>query len=345
MNGERREPPTSRRRAEARRKGHLFRSPEFILAGVLLGLYLLLRLALPPEAERFAGAAREFFGSAAQMSWEEGVRRGGWLLVRLALPLAFFAFGLTLLLGFLQTGFYFSPAGIRPVIFSGFRRLFSAQPLLDLGKGALKVALLLGVAFWTLRGGREDLVSLLFTDLPAALRETAVLADRLVWRLAGVLAVVAGLDFLYQRWAYERRLYMTREELKEELKETEGNPQVRAARRRRHREVARARMMHQVPRAQVVVTNPTHLAVALRYVPEEMEAPVVVAKGKGWLARKILELARKHGVPVVSDPPLARSLYRIKVGAAIPPALYRAVAGLLAYLWRTRGVEAGGAGA
>lgn len=347
MNGERREPPTSRRRTEARKKGQIFRSPELILAGVLLLVYLFLRLTGPEGAHRLLALARDFFGEAAGMSWEEGMKRGGELFLWLTLPFAFFAFFVTLALGFLQTGFYFSPAGIRPVIFSGFRRLFSAQPFLELGKGSLKLALLLGVSFWTIRGGKENLVSLLFSDPLEAVRQVASLADRLVLRLSGVLFLVAGLDFLYQRWAYERRLYMTREEVREEIKETEGNPQIRSARRRRHREVARARMMHQVPRAQVVVTNPTHLAVALRYVPEETDAPVVVAKGKGWLARRIAEVARRHGVPVVSDPPLARSLYRIKLGAAIPPALYRAVAGLLAYLWRTRGMEpelkAGGA--
>lgn len=339
MNGERREPPTSRRRAEARKKGQLFRSPELILAATLLSLYLFIRFVGPAEAQRLVATSRDFFRDAAGMSWEEGMRRGGWLLVRLSFPLAFLAFFSTLLFGFLQTGFYFSSAGIRPVLFSGWRRLLSAQPLLDLGKGMVKFVLLLGVTLLTLRGRKEDLLALLFADPVGAARETAALADRLVLRLGGVLLLVAGLDFLYQRWAYERRLYMTREEVREELKETEGHPEVRATRRRRHREVTRARMMHQVPRAQVVVTNPTHLAVALRYVPEENDAPVVVAKGRGWLAKRIAEVARRHGVPVVSDPPLARSLYRIKLGAAIPPALYRAVAGLLAYLWRARGMR------
>ena len=165
---------------------------------------------------------------------------------------------------------------------------------------------------------------------------------RLFLTMALALAVLGGLDYLWQRRRHEQSLKMSRHEVKEEHKETEGNPQVKTRFRRAHREIARRRMLTEVKRADVVLTNPVHVAVALRYRASETAAPHVLAKGAGELAQKIKDAARAAGVPIVERRALARALFKsVKVGAEIPPALYRAVAEILAYIYSLRGAAAG----
>ena len=150
--------------------------------------------------------------------------------------------------------------------------------------------------------------------------------------------ILAVLDYAYQRFEHEKSLKMTIEEVKEELKQTEGSPQVRSRIRQKQRQMAMLRMMEEVPKADVVITNPTQLAVAISYDPDKMVAPIVVAKGREKLAEKIRELARKHGVPIVENKPLAQALYRtVEVGQAIGPELYRAVAEILAFVYQLKG--------
>jgi flagellar biosynthetic protein FlhB len=154
-------------------------------------------------------------------------------------------------------------------------------------------------------------------------------------RMVGTLAVLAALDYAYQRWQFERSLRMTKQEVKDELRESEGNPEVKARQRQRQREMTRLRMMAEVARASVVITNPTHYAVALQYEVGRQGAPKVVAKGRDRIAQRIREIAAEHRVPLVENPPLARSLYKmVDIGQEIPPALYRAVAEVLALVWR-----------
>jgi flagellar biosynthetic protein FlhB len=177
---------------------------------------------------------------------------------------------------------------------------------------------------------------------PAALLAfTGTGLRRLLLAMALVLAALGGLDWLWQRWRHERDLRMSRQEVKEEQKETDGDPQVRARFRRAHREIARRHMLSEVKHADVVLTNPVHVAVALRYRAAEAAAPEVVAKGAGELAQKIKDAARRAGVPIVERRALARALFRsVRLGAQIPPALYRAVAEILAYVYSLRGAGA-----
>jgi flagellar biosynthetic protein FlhB len=157
-----------------------------------------------------------------------------------------------------------------------------------------------------------------------------------------VLIVLAAMDFAFQRWQFEKNLMMTKQEVKEEFKHTEGDPLIKARIRSLQREMAKRRMMKAVPQADVVITNPIHLAVALQYVSGQMEAPKVVAKGAGAIAEKIQEIARASGVPIIQDKPLAQALYRmVEVGELIPAMLYKAVAGVLAYVYRLKGKHVG----
>jgi flagellar biosynthesis protein FlhB len=222
---------------------------------------------------------------------------------------------------------------INPI--SGLGRIISMQGLAELVKGLLKSALIGSVGAMVLWKFRFDLLALLAMPLGSGLEQFGHLLLIATLSLAGSLAVVAMLDVPFQLWQYYHRLKMTKEELKQEHKEQEGDPHIKARIRARQREMARNRMMESVPKADVVVTNPTHYAVALKYEAGRMSAPKVVAKGADLVAKAIRDLATENGVPLLEAPPLARALFRhAEIGDQIPAALYTAVAEVMAYVYQ-----------
>lgn len=225
---------------------------------------------------------------------------------------------------------------------AGFRRLFSLRSLAEFAKGVLKIAVVgaAGTALlWPAWPGMMRAVELEAAPLLAHARDLAV---RLLVGVAAPVALIALLDLAHQRHDHRRRLRMSRRELRDEFKQTEGDPAIKGRLRALRMERARRRMMAEVPTSTVVVTNPTHVAVALRYEPPAMAAPEVVAKGADALARRIREVAEAHRVPVVENPPLARGLHAtVEVGRQVPPAHYRAVAEVIAYVLRLRGRDGG----
>lgn len=217
----------------------------------------------------------------------------------------------------------------------GFGRIFSIQGLAELLKALAKAALICGIALWVMWREHQALFNLLSQPLHAGLASFfGVVMLSTVLIVAG-MAVVAAADVPFQLWQYHSRLRMTKEEVRQEAKELEGDPQVKARIRSQQREMARRRMMAEVPKADVVVTNPTHFAVALKYEAARMSAPRVVAKGRGLLAQRIREIAAESGVPTLEAPPLARALYRhADLGEQVPAALYTAVAEVMAYVYQ-----------
>ncbi len=238
----------------------------------------------------------------------------------------------------------FRPERLDPV--KGFGRMFSWHSLAELVKGLLKALLLGGIVWWVVVHEQDNLFALLGLPVERALPSFGrMLLYAFVGFVAG-LAVIALIDVPFQLWRYYQGLRMTKEELRQELKELEGDPQLKARIRSQQREMARRRMMAAVPKADVVVTNPTHFAVALKYDSAKMRAPQVVAKGMNLVAQKIRELATEHQVPVLELPPLARALYRhVEVGESIPAALYTAVAEVMAYVYQLNAFLAQGAAA
>lgn len=259
-------------------------------------------------------------------------------IVKLLAP--FFAITLLVVIGahVAQFGFIFTlkPLQLRwervnPV--EGIKRMFSLSTLFELSKNSLKTLLLFGIALFLLKGSLD----LILSSAQMPLLEGILFFVNLVMKVVLVLGIVAFfvalLDYAYKRWDYERKARMSREEIKEEFKQLEGHPEVRARIRARMREMARGRMMAEVPKASVVITNPTHIAIALRYDSERDRAPVVVAKGKGTIAEKIMQIAEENGVPVIRKPELARTLYSVvDVGDEIPPEFYKAVAEVIALI-------------
>jgi len=258
------------------------------------------------------------------------------------IPLAFLmtlaAMAAPLMLG----GWLFNTSSLAPKFsklnpISGFANMFSVNSLVELGKAVLKTALVGTVAWLAIRGQMDAVMGLGVESLKTAGAHSAQLLWISFITMVSALILIAALDVPYQIWNYGRKLRMTREEVKQEHKESEGDPHIKGKIRAMQRAMARRRMMAEVPTADVVVTNPTHFAVALKYTEGKMGAPKVVAKGADDVAAKIRELAREHKVPLLEAPPLARALHaHTEIGDEIPEALYTAVAEVLAYVFQLR---------
>ncbi len=220
---------------------------------------------------------------------------------------------------------------------SGIKRMFSSQGLVELVKALAKVGLLGGVAVWLIWSNIETVFSFSMESPTNAIQHMGDFIGRIFLLISGAMIFIVVLDLPYQIWSYYNKLKMTKEQLRQEAKESEGDPHVKARIRAQQREVARRRMMSEIPTADVVVTNPTHYAVALKYSEGKMGAPRVVAKGADAVAARIREMAAEHNVPLLEAPPLARALFRhTELGDEIPATLYAAVAEVLAYVFQLR---------
>lgn len=345
--GERTEAPTPRRRQEARRRGQVARSVDLSMAVVALAGALALKGVAGLLASDARALAARFWGGAFWQSplTDDALRQMGYLglwAARGVAPLVGAVMLAALAAQVAQVGFVGSGTPLLPSLsridpVANLKRLFSLRSFVELVKSAAK-ALVVGWAAWGfIRRVTEASADLAAMELAEAAAWVADLAYQQMLRMGLVLLVIGSLDYAYQRWEYEQSLRMSRHELRDELKQTEGDPHVRGRIRSRMRQLAMQRMMQRVPRASVVVTNPTHVAVALEYDEARMDAPVVVAKGQDLVAQRIVEVARQHQVPVVQNPPLAWALFdAVPVGQAIPAELYRAVAEVLAYVYRLR---------
>ena len=242
----------------------------------------------------------------------------------------------------MQTGFLWVEDGLQPKIsklnpVSGFKRIFSIRGVAELIKSLMKLGIIGLTAYWVLKDFLSEIVLLPSLSTTDAIGKTGYMAFLLVLWIGLVLLVLALADYAFQKWQFTRDQRMTKQEVKDEMKDVEGNPLIRSRRQSLQRDRARQRMMQTVPQADVVITNPTHLAVALRYDPEAGAAPTVLAKGAGFVAERIKEIARNAGVPIMENKSLARGLFKlVGVGKEIPANLYKAVAEVLAYVYRLK---------
>ncbi|OHC64536.1 MAG: flagellar biosynthesis protein FlhB [Rhodocyclales bacterium GWA2_65_20] len=271
-----------------------------------------------------------------------------WEALTLVAPLFLLTIAAALLTPFLLGGWVFSPNALtlnfgRLNPLAGIKRMFSMQSVGELVKALLKALLIGGIIWWVVRHEQDQLFALISQPVEAALHSFGrMLLFASIGLIVG-LALIAAIDVPFQLWQYYSKLRMTKEEVRQEYKEMEGDPQLKARIRSQQREMARKRMMSEVPKADVVVTNPTHFAVALKYDSGSMGAPQVVAKGMNLVAQKIRELAAEHAVPMLEAPPLARALYRhADVGDQIPATLYTAVAEVMAYVYQLQQFMTGG---
>jgi flagellar biosynthetic protein FlhB len=345
--GERTEQASGRRLEEAHRKGQVANSRDVSAAVSLLGTLAVAGLFGAQAVTILASGTRHWLATAASTSVTEAtmpviLMRMGQDVLILAVP-----FGLILLaLGagshILQSGWVWSterlewdPSRMSPI--AGLKRMVSLRSVVEMAKAFLKILVIGAAVYWSVKDEVETLPLMLQMQPEQALFRAGRLAFSATAWVAGVVLMIAAVDYAFQWWQHRRDLRMTRDEVKRELRDTEGDPLIRSRIRTLQRQAARRRMMQEVPKSDVVITNPTHLAVALRYDGTKMSAPVVVAKGAGFIAERIREVAQKHGIPIIENKPLARSLHKlVDLGREIPEQLYQAVAEILALVLRAR---------
>lgn len=346
--GEKTEPATPKRRQEARKKGQVPKSAELSSALVLLSSIFLIYFLLPVPALSLLAFARETWSGllvqdldiagASNLAWNLA-RQTGSVLLPLFAALVLVAWLSSLAqVGFLLTGRPMQPNLGRLNPLEGLKRLFSKRALVELLKSLLKLVGIGVIVYQSVNAAVLWTSSQYDADLGRSVSSLKLLIYKTALKVAAFLFAIGLLDYVYQRMEHAKSLRMSKQEIKEEYKQTEGDPQLKARIREKQRLLARRRMMQEVPKADVVIVNPTHLAIALKYDPKLADAPLVVAKGQGYVAAKIKEIARENRIAIVEDKPLARTLFQTaEIGEIIPPELYQTVAEVLAYVFRSNG--------
>ncbi len=339
------EKATPRRKQKAREKGQIGRSRDLAAALSLLAVTFVLAW----RTQWWTGQWRSLFGRLLSAGSRGEIGLGtqifSWTaitMVQWIAPVLFFALGVSIFASAMQGGVVFAaealwpkPERLNPAVNLG--QIFSFSGVNRLLRSLIPGTVIVFLAYTLLQRDLPEMVHASRLGSRGLLMEMGGLLFDIAWRCGLVLLVWAAGDYVFQKWNYERGLRMTKQEVREEMKDLDGNPATRGRMRRLRRAMLRKIMARDVARATAVVTNPTHYAVALEYRPETMAAPVVVAKGRNLLAEKIKQLARWHEVPIIENPPLAQALYKAtEVGQAIPPKLYAAVAEILAFLYRAQ---------
>ena len=347
---ERTEEATSKRREESREKGQVARSQEVVSVGILVagllffyfgGSALLLK-TMDVMTTGFREAGRiNLTQDSVSLIIINYIFKGFGILFPLLIAVLIAA----ILGNVLQFGFMFSSESLQPKFdkispAKGFKRLFSVRSIVELVKGILKVCIIGSLAYVIIRNEFDHTMTLSDQSTWGMFSHVAGVCFKLLLAMTVMLVILAVLDYAYQRWEFEKSIRMTKQEIKDEFKNTEGDPMIKARIRRIQREMAQKRMMSQVPKADVIITNPTHLAIAIQYDPANMQAPIVVAKGADFIAEKIRDIARENDVPLIENKPLAQVLYKmVKVNNTVPENLYRAVAEVLAFVYEQKKIK------
>jgi flagellar biosynthetic protein FlhB len=345
---EKTEKATPKKREDERKKGNIFQSADTVSAFCVLIVFVALRIAMPYIYRTLSNTMRASIQSIAEQdtlstAYALSLNRSMWLqILLLSAPVLLAAAGTGILVTGVQTRFKFSGEKIKFKLnnispLQGIKRLFSLRSVIEVLKAAIKTVIIGYIIYRKIVDIRVQCTAMMQTDV---MRSTVAVLDdlmELVIQISVVLLALAAADYLYQWWEYERNIKMTKQEVKEEFKQLEGNPEIKGRIRQMQREMSRRRMMQQVPTADVVIRNPTHFAVALRYNPDKDNAPVVVAKGQDYVALRIVEIAEQHGIPMREDKPLARALYAsVEVGSEIPTEFYSALAVVMAWVFQLK---------
>jgi len=345
--GEKTEKATPKRKREAREKGQIFKSAEVITAFSLLVMFGVLKIFGDGIAKNIQIMMKSFFSADVSqvMDTTTAVNMLGSAILaflKIVAPILIAALLCGVVFNLVQVGFNFSTKALKPKFerispMGGFKRIFSKRTLIELVKSLIKVVLLGWVAYSAYQDRIKDFPPLMGEDLEYSIPAALDILMSVAFKLGIAFAIFAPFDYMYQRWKYNKDLMMTKQEIREEFKQTEGNPQTKSRIAQKQREMSRMRMIHAVKDADVVITNPTHYAVALSYKEQKHKAPVIIAKGQDYLAQKIKEKAKELGVEIVENKPVAQALYFFcEVGDEVPEDMYKAVAEILAYVYRLK---------
>lgn len=343
------EKATPKKREELRKKGQVMQSREVTSNLILLMIFASLKLAGNYLYREIKSVFNLFLTDTAEFNLtdpSEIMRVLAFAAVetaKMAAPFLLIAVLVGILSTFFQIGFLFTTEPLKPKFsninpMNGLKRIFSVRSLFELVKSIAKVIIVGWVAWSSIRSEFLNFTKLMSLNLGQVAVYTLSAAVDIGIKICFALLAVSAVDYFFQWRRYEKDIAMTKEEVKEEYKQLEGNPEIRSKIRQKQREISMRRMLSEVPKADVVITNPTHLAVALKYEPQKKPAPYVVAKGADYMAERIKEIARQNRVEVVENKPLAQTLYHsVDIGDVIPPELYKAVAEVLAFVYNLQG--------
>lgn len=348
--GEKTEKATLKRKQDARKKGQVLQSREIPSSLILLIVFLSVKLLgsyMYREIEAFYRlCVNDLALTFDVLSLNEVMRLMSLVLVQL-LKIIGPVFGIAFVAGtvasYAQVGSLFTLETLKPKFsklnpVNGIKRIFSIRGLTELIKSLLKIIVISIVAWQSIRGELTNIVKLMDQDLTVASVYIFSTAIDIAIKICVMMFIIAILDYAYQWWQYEKDLRMTKQEIKEEYKEIEGNPETRQRIRQKQREASMRRMLSEVPKADVVITNPTHYAVAIQYDADKAPAPIVIAKGQDYMAKRIKDIAKENGIETVENKPLAQALYKaVDIGEQVPPELYQAVAEILAFVYQLKG--------
>ncbi|MFC5448355.1 flagellar biosynthesis protein FlhB [Paenibacillus aestuarii] len=346
--GEKTEPATPKKRHEARKKGQVAKSMDLPAAFILLFSFMSFLMFGSYMKEKIINIFRSMLEKDLVMDVTMGnvqvlfanlVKQGFLILA----PLFVIVVVIAVLGNYGQIGFMFigEPlmmkfSKINPL--SGFKKMFSMRTVIEFLKSVLKMSIIGYVVYTTLLGEKDKLFGLGHAPIESTFTYIASVTLNLGIKIGAVLIVLAIFDFIYQKYEFEKSIRMSKQDIKDEYKKSEGDPHIKGKIRAKQRQMAMQRMMQEVPKADVIITNPTHFAVALKYDAKNMQAPTVIAKGTDYMALKIREIAKQHGVMTMENKPLARAIYaQVEIGEAIPAELFQAVAEVLAYVYKIKG--------
>lgn len=342
---DRTERATPKRRKDAREKGQVARSMEINSALIILAVFFALRTFGGNIIQGLDDMMRYFLQSPASYEIDQKAVETLFIslsiqFLKLLLPVALVALVIGVVSSLAQTGLMFTTKTITPDLkklspLAGIKRLLSARAFVELIKSIIKIAIIGYIVYSIIASDYMLMVSTMDMDIRSAVSVFGAIAYEIGMKTGLALLILALADYLYQRYAHEKSIRMTKQQIKDEHKQTEGDPAIKSRIRRKQMEVMMRRMMQSVPTADVVITNPVHLAIAIKYDADTMPAPRVVAKGQRLVAERIKEIARENDVPIVEDKPLAQAMYRqVEIDQEIPFDLYKAVAEILAYVYQ-----------
>ncbi len=346
MPGERTEKATPKRRRDERKKGNVLQSKDIVTVFTLIGGFYVLKLTFMSSYSALKGCMLKYFSymqNKAGLS-QDLIREMAYdsvlVAARIIAPLMACIVFLSIAATVFQTKPLFVLDSLKPKFnrlspLQGFKKIFSVRSIVEVLKGIIKISILFYLLYDFIGKQINELPKLFTLEIPAACGYMFQTVFDMALRIGMAFAVISVFDFFYQRWEYERQLKMSKQEIKEEYKQLEGDPQVKGKIKELQRKMAMSRMMQQVPDADVVIRNPTHFAVALRYDPEKHEAPVLLAKGQDEMALRIVRVAEENEIFIVENKPLARAIYAVTdLNQQLPPEFYGAVAEILVHVYR-----------
>lgn len=343
--GDKTEKATPKRRKQSRDEGQVTKSQDLSAASVLIVSFVILLVAGPFMYSKIEEIAVSTFSNLNydEINLEGAIPYFFKLVIDVGIilaPILIAIVVIAIIINLVQVGPMFSPKAIKPNLkkvnpLSGFKRLFSLRSLVELVKGISKIVIVGAVCYFTIMSFKNQIMALSGLDLISSGKIIYEIIYSISWKVCIILLVLGLLDFFYQKYEFEKSIKMSKQEVKDEHKNIEGNPEIKRKIKSIQMQMAQQRMMGKVPEADVVVTNPTHFAVALKYDPKVAPAPIVVAKGADHLALRIKKVAKENKVPIVENKPLARSLYKLAdIKTMVPEELFVAVAEVLAYVYK-----------